>query len=190
MTDTGRVSGASGLNTPRLPWLPPPTAPPAARCLKRGSSPGTSVSVGLAEAIDIFGAEVPDAQDADERFEVDDVASLDDVFPGSASEFSRSEASNEATIVPGERPHRMADLFGEIMGEAAAIKGIPMPAPPLAPMSDDMQGEGFRSLSSSRRVTQCPLFPPVQHLFTAAGGDPSTLKALVRAFTDFTNVEG
>ncbi|CAL8337934.1 unnamed protein product [Gadus morhua 'NCC'] len=24
----------------------------------------------------------------------------------------------------------MADLFGEIMGEAAAIKGIPMPAPP------------------------------------------------------------
>ncbi|CAL8250044.1 unnamed protein product [Boreogadus saida] len=71
----------------------------------------------------------------------------------------------------------MADLFGEIMGEAAAMKGIPMPAPPLAPMSDDMQGECFRTLSSSRRVTQCPLFPPVQHLFTAAGGDPSTLKA-------------
>ncbi|CAL8387746.1 unnamed protein product [Boreogadus saida] len=75
------------------------------------------------------------------------------------------------------------------MGEAAAIKGIPMPAPPLAPMSDDMRGECF-SLSSSRRVTQCPLFPPVQHLFTAAGGDPSTLKAPVRAFTDFTHVDG
>ena len=148
-----------------------------------------SPSVDLAGAIDIFGAKVPDAQDADERFEVD-VASLDDVFPGSASEFSRSGASTEATIVPRERPRRMADLFGEIMGEAAVIKGIPMPAPPLAPMSDDMQGECFRTLSSSRRVTQCPLFPPVQHLFTDAGGDPSTLKAPVRAFTDFTNVEG
>ncbi|CAL8335957.1 unnamed protein product [Boreogadus saida] len=143
-----------------------------------------SPSVDFAEAIDIFGAGVPDAQDAGERFEVEDVASLDDVFPGSASEFSRSRASTEATIVPGERPRRMADLFGEIMGEAAAIKGIPMPAPPLAPMSDDMQGECFRTLSSSRRVTQCPLFPPVQHLFTAAGGDPSTLKAPVKAFTD------
>ena len=71
----------------------------------------------------------------------------------------------------------MADLFGEIMGEEAAIKGIPMPAPPLAPMSGDMQGDCFRTLSSSRRVTQCPLFPPDQHLFTAAVGDPSTLKA-------------
>ena len=77
----------------------------------------------------------------------------------------------------------MADLFGKIMGEAAAIKGIPMPAPPLALMSDDMQGECFRNLSSSRRATQCPLFPPVQHFFTAAGGDPSTLKAPVKAFS-------
>ncbi|CAL8377979.1 unnamed protein product [Boreogadus saida] len=68
---------------------------------------------------------------------------------------------------------------GEIMGEAVAIKGFPMPAPPLAPVSDDMQGECFRTPSASRRVTQCPLFPPVQHLFTAAGGDPSTLKAPV-----------
>ena len=84
----------------------------------------------------------------------------------------------------------MADLFGEIMGEAAAIKGSPISAPPLAPMSDDMQGECFRTLFSSRRATQCPLFPPGQHLFTAAGGDPSTLKAPVRAFTDFNNVEG
>ncbi|CAL8340157.1 unnamed protein product [Boreogadus saida] len=65
-----------------------------------------------------------------------------------------------------------------------------MPAPPLAPVSDDMQGECFRTPSFSRRVTQCPLFPPVQHLFTAAGGDPSTLKAPVRSYTDFTNVEG
>ncbi|CAL8404023.1 unnamed protein product [Boreogadus saida] len=54
------------------------------------------------------------------------------------------------------------------MGEAAAIKGFPIPAPPLAPVSDDMQGECFRTPSDSRRVTQCPLFPPVQHLFTAA----------------------
>ena len=84
----------------------------------------------------------------------------------------------------------MADLFGEIMGEAAAIKGIPMPAPPLAPISDDMQGECFRTPSYTRRVTQCPLFPPVQHFFSAAGGDPSTLKAPVKSYTDFTNVEG
>ncbi|CAL8380042.1 unnamed protein product [Boreogadus saida] len=109
-----------------------------------------SPSVDLAEAIDLFGAGVPDAQDSDEHFEVDDVASLDDVFPCSASEFSRSGASTKATIVPRERLRRMADLFG---------------------------GECFRTLSSSRRDNQCPLFPPVQHLFTAAGGDPSTLKA-------------
>ena len=37
----------------------------------------------------------------------------------------------------------MAELFGEIMGEAAAIKGIAMPALPPALMSDDMQGECF-----------------------------------------------
>ncbi|CAL8337200.1 unnamed protein product [Boreogadus saida] len=61
-----------------------------------------SPSVDLAEAIDIFRAGVPDAQDADdEHFEVDDVASLDDVFAGSASEFSRSGASTEATVVRG-----------------------------------------------------------------------------------------
>ncbi|CAL8370831.1 unnamed protein product [Boreogadus saida] len=149
-----------------------------------------SPSVDLAEAIEIFGAGVPDAQDADEHFEVDNVASLDDVFPGPASEFSRSGASIEVTVVPRERLRGMADLFGEIMVEAAAIKGIPMLAPPLAPMSDDMQGECYRTLSFSRRATQCPLFQPVQHLLTAAGGDPSTLKAPVRAFTDFTNVEG
>ena len=52
--------------------------------------------VNLAEAIDIFGAQDAD----DEHFEVDDVASLDDVFPGLASEFSRSGASTESTIVP------------------------------------------------------------------------------------------
>ena len=81
----------------------------------------------------------------------------------------------------------MADLFSEIMGEAAAIKGITMPAPPLVPISDDVQGECFRTLSSSRRATQYPLFSPIQHLFTASGGDPSTS---LKAFTDFTNMEG
>ncbi|CAL8395199.1 unnamed protein product [Boreogadus saida] len=124
-----------------------------------------SPSVDLAKAIDIFRAGVPDAQDADdEHIEVDDVASLDDVFADSTSGFSRSGASTEATVVPREKPRRMADLFGEIMGEAAPIKVTPMPAPPLAPMSDDMQGECFRTLSSSWRATQCPLFPPVQQL--------------------------
>ena len=59
-----------------------------------------SPSVDLAEAIDIFGAGVLDAQDAEEYFEVDLVASLEDVFPGSASEFSHSGASTESTIVP------------------------------------------------------------------------------------------
>ncbi|CAL8256025.1 unnamed protein product [Boreogadus saida] len=142
------------------------------------------------EPLVAVGTGVPRQTDTDnDHIEEDNVASLDDVFADSASGFSCSGASTEATVVPKEKPRRMADLFGEIMGEAAAIKGIPMPAPPLAPMSDDMQGECFHTLSSSRRATQCPLFPPVQHLFTAAGGDPSTLKAPVRAFTDFTNVE-
>ena len=102
----------------------------------------------------------------------------------SASGFSRSQVTT-ATVVQHKGPRRMTDLFGEIMGEAAAIKGIPMPAPPLAPVSDDMQGECFRTTSASRRVTQCPLFPPVQHLFTAAGGDPSTLKAPVKILHGF-----
>ncbi|CAL8388097.1 unnamed protein product [Boreogadus saida] len=60
------------------------------------------------------------------------------------------------------RPEGEAKLFGEIMDEAAAL------------MLDDMQGECFHTKSSSRRATQCPLFTPVQHFFTAAGkGDPS-----------------
>ncbi|CAL8404882.1 unnamed protein product [Boreogadus saida] len=136
-----------------------------------------------ARACDLFRAS-PDYHDG-----VTDAVSMDDVFDDSASGVSHSRVST-ATAVERERPRRMADLFGEIMGEAAAIKGIPMPAPPLAPISDDMQGECFRTPSSSRRVTQCPLFPPVQHFFSAAGGDPSTLKAPVKSYTDFTNVEG
>ncbi|CAL8395424.1 unnamed protein product [Boreogadus saida] len=139
-----------------------------------------SPAVDLTDAIDLFDDYDDGVIDAD-----DDSTSMDD----SASSFSRSRVST-ATAVQRERPRRMADLFGEIMGEAAAIKGIPMPAPPLAPVSDDMQGECFRIPSSSRRVTQCPLFPPVQHIFCAAGGDPSTLKAPVKSYTDFTNVEG
>ncbi|CAL8388319.1 unnamed protein product [Boreogadus saida] len=130
-----------------------------------------SPSVDLAEAIDLFRAGVPDLGDDGGIIDVDDVASLDDVFGDSASGFSRSRVTT-ATVIQREKPHRMADLFGKIMGEAAAIKGIPIPAPPLVPVSDDMQGECFRTPSSSRRATQCPLFPPVQHLFTAAGGDP------------------
>ena len=125
-----------------------------------------SPAVDLADAIDLFRAG-PD--DNDGIIDADDDASMDDVFGDSASGFSRSRVST-ATAVQHERPRRMADLFGEIMGEAAAIKGIPMPAPPLAPISDDMQGECFRTPSSSQRVTQCPLFPPVQHFFSAAGG--------------------
>ena len=133
-----------------------------------------SPSVVLSEAIGIK-AGVPDVEGDDDFIEVCDVASLDDVFADAASGFSHSSASTDM-VVPREKPCRMADLFCEFMGEAAAIKGIPMPAPPLAPMSDDMQGECFHTLSSSRRATQCPLFPPVQQFFTTAGGDPSTLK--------------
>ncbi|CAL8403787.1 unnamed protein product [Boreogadus saida] len=146
-----------------------------------------SPAVDLADAIDLFRAS-PDYHDGVIDAD-DDAVSIDDVFDDSAPGVSRSRVST-ATAVERERPRRMADLFGEIMGEAAAIKGIPMPAPPLAPISDDMQGECFRTPSSSRRVTQCPLYPPVQHFFSAAGGDPSTLKAPVKSYTDFTNVEG
>ncbi|CAL8348938.1 unnamed protein product [Boreogadus saida] len=128
-----------------------------------------SPAVDLADAIDLFRASPEDN---------DGIINVG---------FSRSRVST-ATALKCERPRRMDDLFGEIMGEAAAIKGIPMPAPPLTPVSDDMQGECYRTPSSSRRLTQCPLFPPVQHLFTAAGGDPSTLKAPVKSYTDFTSV--
>jgi hypothetical protein len=65
-----------------------------------------SLSVDFAEAIDIFGAGVPEAQDAGEHFDVDDVASLDDVFPGSASEFSRSRASGGETAPDGRSLRR------------------------------------------------------------------------------------
>ncbi|CAL8268352.1 unnamed protein product [Boreogadus saida] len=124
-----------------------------------------SPAVDLADAIYLFRAS-PDYHDG--VINADDyAASMDDVLDDSVSGVSRSRVST-ATAVQRERPRRMADLFGEIMGEAAAIKGIPMPAPPLAPISDDMQGECFRTPSSSRRVTQCPLFPPVQHSLASA----------------------
>ena len=64
-----------------------------------------------------------------------------------------------------------------------------MPAPPPSCMPDDMQGKFFRTQSFSKRALRCPLFPPIQHYFTTAGGDPSTLKAPVKSFTNFTNVE-
>ncbi|CAL8351044.1 unnamed protein product [Boreogadus saida] len=134
---------------------------------------------------DFFKAGVPDVEDED-VIVVDDATSIDDVF---AFGLSHSRASI-AMVVPREEPRRSAELFGEIMGEAAAIKGIAMPALPPALMSDDMQGECFRTQSSPRRATLCPLFPPVQHFFTAAGGDPSTLKAPAKAYSDFINVEG
>ena len=142
----------------------------------------------LSEALDIFKAGVPDIEDED-IIEVDDAASIDDVFADSAFRLSHSRAST-AMVVPREKPRRMAELFGEIVGEAAAIKGIAMPAPPPPHMSDDMHGGCFRTQSSPRRATQCPLFTPVQHFFTAAGGDPPTLKAPAKAFSDFINVEG
>ncbi|CAL8253926.1 unnamed protein product [Boreogadus saida] len=137
--------------------------------------------VDVADAIDLFRAS-PDYHDGVIDAD-DDAVSIDDVFDDSASGVSRSRVTT-TTAVERERPRRMADLFGEIMGEAAAIKGIPMPDPLLAPISC------FHTPSSSRRVTQCPLFLPVQHFFSAAGGDPSTLKALVKSYMDFTNVEG
>ncbi|CAL8363291.1 unnamed protein product [Boreogadus saida] len=121
-----------------------------------------SPAVDLADAIDLFRAS-PDYHDG-VTDAGDDAVSMDDVFDDSASGVSHSRVST-ATAVERERPRRMADLFGEIMGEAAAIKGIPMPAPPLAPISDNMQGECFRTPSSSRRVTQCPLY--------SGEGDPS-----------------
>ncbi|CAL8398013.1 unnamed protein product [Boreogadus saida] len=77
-----------------------------------------SPAVDLADAIDLFRAS-PDYHDG----VIDaDAVSIDDVFDDSASGVSRSRVST-ATAVERERPRRMANLFGEIMGEAAAIKG-------------------------------------------------------------------
>ena len=109
---------------------------------------------------------------------------MDDAFGDSASGFFPLPGYNRHRRPTWETAPDGRSLL-EIMGEAAAIKGIPMPAPPLVPVSDDMQGECFVTPSSSRRATQCPLFPPVQHLFTAAGGDPLTLKAPVKILHGF-----
>ena len=109
-----------------------------------------SPSAVLSEAIND-----PD-DDGEEKTEVDDDLSTEDVFADSVSGFSCSRAST-AAVVPREKPRWIDDLFVEIM-------------------SDDMQGGCFPTQSSSRRATQCPLFPPVQHFFTAAGGHPSTQK--------------
>ena len=81
-----------------------------------------SPSVELAEAIEHFKAGVPDLDEED--IDVDDDDDGNNVFAVSTSEVSDSRAS-VSTVVPREKPRRMADLFGEIMGEAAAIKGIP-----------------------------------------------------------------
>ncbi|CAL8295488.1 unnamed protein product [Merluccius merluccius] len=53
-----------------------------------------------------------------------------------------------------------------------------------------MQRDYFRALAWSWKPTVCPRFPPVQHYLTAPAEDPSALKAPVKAFTDFTMVEG
>ncbi|CAL8388858.1 unnamed protein product [Boreogadus saida] len=110
-----------------------------------------SPAVDLADAIHLF-RDGPDLDEHDGIIDADDDTSMDDVFGDSASGFSHSRVTT-ATVVQRGKPCRMADLFWRSWGEC------------------------FRTPSSSRRATQGPLFPPVQHLFTAAGGDPSTLKA-------------
>ena len=85
-----------------------------------------SPSVELAEAIDLFKASVPDIDE--EHVDVDEDDDRDDVF--TLSELEVSDSSPFSSVVPQEKPRWMADLFGDVMGEAASIKGIPMPAPP------------------------------------------------------------
>ena len=70
------------------------------------------------DAIDLFRAS-PDYHDGVANAD-EDAVSMDDVFDDSASGVSHSRVST-ATAVERERPRRMADLFGEIMGEAAAL---------------------------------------------------------------------
>ena len=62
-----------------------------------------SPSVALSEAIDIFKARFPDVEDED-LIEVDDAASIDNVFADSASGLSHSRASTP-TVVPREKPN-------------------------------------------------------------------------------------
>ncbi|CAL8340787.1 unnamed protein product [Boreogadus saida] len=126
-----------------------------------------SPAVDLADAIDLFRA----GPDLDDDGIIDADASMDDVFGDSASGFFPLPGYNRHRRPTWETAPDGRSLL-EIMGEVAAIMGIPMPAPPLVPVSDDMQGECFRTPSSSRRATQCPLFPPVQHLFTWGPFDP------------------
>ena len=74
----------------------------------------------LSEAIDRFKAGVPDLEEEDIGIADDDGA---DVFADLASGVSDSRASI-STVVPREKSRRMVYLFGEIMGEAAAIRGL------------------------------------------------------------------
>ena len=89
-------------------------------------------------------------------------------------------ASCPASLAPGDG-HRAC--FRCLGAEHAAAA---LAAPASCAACRALPEEGLLS----KWATQCPLFPPGQHLFTAEGGDPSTLMAPVRAFTDFTNVEG
>ncbi|CAL8260540.1 unnamed protein product [Boreogadus saida] len=123
VTGTRRAFGASAPTTPRLRAMAAPVSCVACRELPEEGILSRhlffSPAVDLAEAIDLFRAGAPDLDD--DGGNIDDDASLDDVFGDSASGFSRSWVTT-ATVVQREKPRRMADLFGEIMGEAAAIK--------------------------------------------------------------------
>ena len=117
-----------------------------------------SPAVEMADAIDLFGPDVDDGI-------ID--ASLDDVFGDSASGFSRSRVTT-ATVIQHEGPRRMTDLFREIMGEATAIKGIPMPArlsPPYlticraSAFAPHLFPGGLPSAPCSRLCSTCLLLP-------------------------------
>ena len=86
----------------------------------------------LAEAINLFKAGVPDLDDEDVDVDKDDDG--DDVF--ALSESGVSDSRSISTVVPREKWRWMADLFGDIMGEAAT------PCPPRLPLACRMTCRG------------------------------------------------
>ncbi|CAL8397633.1 unnamed protein product [Boreogadus saida] len=188
VTGTWHAFGASAPTTPRLLWRPPSPVSPAGSCLKRGSSSGIffSPSVDLAEAIDLFRAGGPDLDDDGGIINVDDVASLDDVFGDSASGFP----------APGLQPPPSSNVrdragwpisSGRSWVRRRPSRGFPC-RPRLSPpylticrasaFAPHLLPDGLPSAPCSRLCSTCSLLPV------------GTLKALVKSFTDFTNVEG
>ncbi|CAL8350915.1 unnamed protein product [Boreogadus saida] len=143
VTDTGRVSGASA------PALGAPASCAACRALPEEGLLSRhlffSPSVDLAEAIDIFGAEVPGAQDADERFKTRGIPCLE---PSLAALLCPGNGwrPNEKSLPPDRLQRQIAGLTDRVFvcasQSAVAVNNIALLSSALVSLSAGREAYG------------------------------------------------